>query len=135
MVARKASTLLLVHDLGEDRWGGWVFDHAASAWTFIGSVQAATGSGLLSPTSVSRVGGAHSSPQPAFSQINLGAIRGPCRLFPQVDAYAYPPVGYRGTGDSQMTVAHASYGLGDCPTQITTEADWLHMRLGWPPIP
>jgi hypothetical protein len=125
---------LLAYHLEGDAWAGWVLDNAASAWTFVGTVQAPAGSGLLAPTSVTTVGGAESQTRPAFSQVALGAASGTCRVFPQVDAYFYPPVGYRGTATAQATLTEGTYRLGDCPTQLTVEADWAHIRLGSPPF-
>lgn len=125
---------LLAYHLEGDAWGGWVYDDAASSWTFVGTVQPAAGTGLFGASGVITVGGAQSETRPAFSQVALGAIPGTCRAFPQVDAYFYPPVGYRGTAMTLATFTEGTYGLGDCPAQFTFEADWLHIRLGSPPF-
>jgi hypothetical protein len=124
---------LLVYQLGEGLWGGWVYDAASSTWTFIGASHTGAGPGLLNASwNSTRVHGAVGQPVAPFSQHGISPVVG-CRSFPVVDAYFYPPVGYRGTTTTQSTLTETSPNIGDCPTEATVEQDWVHIHLGQAP--
>ena len=121
---------LFAYEVGNGQWGGWVFDNTASAWTVIGSVQAAK-PGPLRTQSVTVVSGAQGGPTAAFAQEGP-AVALPCSAFPRVDAYFYPPVLYTATTSVVSTVASLNPFPGDCATQTTIENVWAHFRLGSP---
>jgi hypothetical protein len=123
---------LVAYHLGDRVWGAWVYDHAASVWTFIGSQQAYVGSGLLRPESGTAILGAEGTPIPAFHRGTPPIVAGPCTSFPRVDAYFFPPIGYRGTTLSEATLDLSRPALGHCPTETTVEDGWVHFRLGSP---
>jgi hypothetical protein len=123
---------LVAYHLGDQVWGGWVYDHATSEWTYVGSKQASVDTGLLRPESGTAVLGAQGGPIPAFDRGTPPAVAGPCTSFPRVDAYFFPPIGYRGTTLSEATLDLSRPATGDCPTETTVEDGWLHFRLGSP---
>ena len=121
---------LFVHHLGDARWGGWVFDHAASAWTFIGSVQANLSGQQLRPWTGTAVLGAEGANIPAFQRLPMPPLTGTCESFPRVDAYFYPMVVYRGTDFAVSTLDMSRPSIGECATETTFEQGWAHFRLG-----
>ncbi|MEA2842989.1 MAG: hypothetical protein QOJ69_660 [Actinomycetota bacterium] len=122
---------LLAYHLGNGLWAGWVYDNAASAWTPIGAVQSPT-AGHLSLLSVNTLYGARGAPTTGFAQDGADTEQ-PCRAFPRVDAYFYPPVHFWQSTFALSTMGGGfGFGSGDCLTEATREFDWVHVRLGSP---
>jgi len=119
---------LLAYRLTETSWGGWIYDYAAATWTFIGARTAAAGTGGIAPTSGTVVEYGNGVPVPP------GADTATCAAYPRVDAYVYPPIGWRGLTTTVATLGSSIAPVGDCPAVTTTEFGWQHYQLGSLPV-
>lgn len=118
---------LLTYRLGVDLWGGWIYDYSAASWTFIGQQPAAAGSGGLLPTSRTAV-----DYDPTLAP-TPGVDWTTCASYPRVDAYFYPPIGWRGSTTTVAAPDGTTVYPGDCPVTITTEYGWQHYGMGVAP--
>jgi hypothetical protein len=121
---------LFAHHVGGGDWGGWVFDHAASSWTFIGSTPSFPAGQKLRQYSGDVVRGAEGSTVPAFHRGGSSPVEGECSAFPRVDAYYYPMVAYRGSDFALSTLDLSRSSFGNCLTETTFEQGWAHFRVG-----
>jgi hypothetical protein len=111
--------------LDATRWAAWVLDWSSGAWTFIGLQTAAVGAGGIVPTSLSTWVDYDGSLGPPTT-----ADQSTCGFYPGVDAYFYPPIGYRGTAMSTATLTGDSVVKGDCPSTTSAFNGWRHYQLG-----
>jgi hypothetical protein len=117
---------LLTYRMGTDLWAAWAYDWTAATWTFITQQAAPAGTGRILPTTTTSVDyDASLSPSPA-------ADPSTCAFYPRVDAYLYPPTGWRGEVMTQATLSANSVAAGDCPAVTTTSDGWQHYALGAP---
>lgn len=126
---------LIVYHLGGDAWGGWVYDYAARAWTVIGQLQAPHGSGLLGAMSGTAVDNATGlrGPGDPFEVESQAAVDS-CAAFPRVDAWFFPPIGYRGLVPTVASPGAGHTTIGTCVAPSTVEGGWAHYRLGATPV-
>ncbi|HEV2758153.1 MAG TPA: hypothetical protein VGV86_01175 [Acidimicrobiales bacterium] len=114
---------LYVHHLQGGLWGGWVMDWVRGDWTYIGSVQAPAGYGLLGTSSRTRV----------WWPGSAGAAAG-CSSYPRTDAYFFPTLGYTGAEWTIGTMGLQHVQEGDCDSQTEMLSNgWVHYRLGADP--
>jgi hypothetical protein len=108
----------LVYRLGEGVWGGWVYDHTAGAWSFIGAVLVPARLGKLE--SASATGVAWDGPDQAS-----------CTAYPPADVVRMAPVGFVGGTAVQSHLAERDTIPGDCPGFVTEFApDWDRYSVG-----
>jgi hypothetical protein len=108
----------LVYRLGDGLWGGWVYDHTAAAWSFIGAVVVPARLGKLESTSATGV---------AWD----GAPQAACTAFPAADVVRMAPVGFVGATAVQSHLAERQTLPGDCPGFVTPFApDWDRYSVG-----
>ena len=114
---------LYVHHLQNGHWGGWVMDWDAGVWSYIGSVQAPAGWGLLTKSSRTRVWWPGAAGTPTA-----------CSAYPRTDAYFFPTLGYTGSNFTIGTFDFHHAQEGNCPTQTEILPNsWVHYRLGADP--
>jgi hypothetical protein len=127
---------LLLYKFGPGLLGGWAYDFSAGAWTFLGQAQVPTDQGLLMPNVETIVEGAQGIVTTRGPFTNAGAESIPsCSQFPRVEAYFYPPMGWRGSTITSATSSQTANMLGDCPTSTTVQNGWTHYTLGALPTP
>ena len=110
---------LFAAQLSPTSFGGWVYDHTAATWTFIGQVDLPAAIGKIAPSTITQT-------------IWFGPTGGTCSVFPRAEAYFYPPVGYAGGTTAEATRTDANAGAtGTCLSATTTELPpWIHVHLG-----
>jgi YVTN family beta-propeller protein len=109
-----------VYQVSPGAWGAWVYDHTAGAWAPVGLLNLPTQWGKLSPVSTTAV-------------LWYGPPAETCSAFPAADVLYYPPTGYVGAMPvaGQATAAATGTGPGDCPAQVSVEAEvWARYRSG-----
>jgi hypothetical protein len=108
----------LVYRLGDGIWGGWVYDHTAGAWSFIGAVLVPVRLSKLESTSATGV---------AWN----GADQASCTAYPLADVVRMAPVGFVGAIQVQSHLAERQTLPGDCPGFVTEFApDWDRYSVG-----
>jgi hypothetical protein len=114
---------LLTYRIGTDVWAAWVYDWSTATWTFIAQ-ESSPGMGRMLPTTTAWVDyDSTLAPRPAADQST-------CAYYPRVDAYLYPPTGWRGAVMTQATLGANTVTPGDCPTVTSTSDGWQHYALG-----
>jgi hypothetical protein len=116
---------LFTYKLAASQWGGWVFDFSSLSWTSIAVVNVPAGTGGITPTSTTTV-----DYDPTLAP--TAADQSTCVFYPQVDAYVFPPVGWRGATPSLATLSGNTVQPGDCPSTTTAYFGWQHYHLGSP---
>ncbi len=116
---------LLTYRIATDVWAAWVYDYSVSRWTHIASLRA-PGIGRMRPTPTT---GVEYSATPT-SVTNEGT----CAIYPRVDAFWYPPTGWRGNDMTTATlVSGDTVSAGECPGTVRTSDGWQYYALGSAP--
>lgn len=117
---------LLTYRLSPTQWGAWIYDWSAGTWTLIG-VQTVAGSvGRMLPASYTSVQFWEPAPAPA-------ADPNTCAYYPRIDAFWYPPMGWRGDVITNATLQSTETVSQQCAINgVTTENGWQHYTLGTP---
>ena len=114
---------LLTYRIAPDVWAAWIYDWNATKWTHI-ATQEAPGIGRMLPTSDTVVDyQAGLLPTPAADPSN-------CAFYPRVDAFWYPPTGWRGAAMTRATLSANSEAPGTCPSVTSSFHGWQRSTLG-----
>jgi YVTN family beta-propeller protein len=107
-----------VYQLSPGRWGAWVFDHTANAWTPIGVLDLPVGWGKLAPESVTSV-------------VWYGETASACSAYPRADVLFYRPTGFVGGSTTMALPVSTQVEPADCPASTSVEfGEWMRYRVG-----
>jgi hypothetical protein len=111
---------VLAYRLSDTQWGAWVYDWAAARWDLIAVQNVPATTGRMLPEAATVV---DYSTSPAAT----------CDHYPRIDAFYYPPTGWRGdvmtTATFKERGGFAGYD-GPCPSSTTVVNGWHWTTMG-----
>ena len=109
----------LVYQLSPGVWGAWVYDHTASTWVPIGTLDLPSAWAKLAPTATTTAAW-------------FGPTASSCAAYPRAEVAFYRPTGFVGATTTAATLGSTATTPGQCAAETSTldAGAWAYDRMG-----